>query len=739
VGDLQAWLFTVAAGVCAVGLAAAATDSGGPRVGVLLGEKAGEIERYAAEQLCGYLRKLFGIRARPTTRLPHSADVLLLIGNPETNPTVGQATARKAFPKLSEQGIVLRRLRFMGKPALLVGGGSPRATMWAVYELAGRWGVRYLLHGDVLPPRRRFYLPRVDEVMEPELPIRQWRVVNDFACGTESWGIEDYRPVLDQLAKLKFNRVFVSTYTYQPFLDLKVRGIRRKKATLWFDYHYPITDDMPGRKLFGDVPEMWNPDLPIGASYEELVAAARQHLRALMDHARRRGMECVMNADLIEFPPEFKRLLPDWREVHQLAKLTIVPGPNTAVEDPGLTELATAVLRQTVDTYPQVDFIALGMPEFRQWVEHYKRAWKALDRKYGIEKVRPLADVLAAAQERTGYPGGAERAVREVKGDIVSLYYYDRLLTDLRVMDDSHRPDVKFLIVNVAEELFPILGRILPPGAEAVHFVDYTPSRIVKRRQVLRNIPNREVPSTLQYTLHDDNTGLLPQLETGPLHKLTVELRRHGWAGFLTRYWLIGDHDPCVSYIARAAWDKSATPEDIYRDQISTVCGAAAVEDMLTVLREVEAATVLLEWHGLGLTFPVPGMMMKHWEPQPLPKEIIRVRERYRRALNAASRARKKVSGAGRKYVDYWIGRLRFGIEYLDAVEELRTAAAADADGKATEALRHAEAALAAACRGLEAYARVARDQSDRGAIAVMAEYVYRPLKAKVEELREKT
>lgn len=717
----------------------ATSDCGaGPRVGVLIGDDAEEIERYAAEQLCSYLRKLFAIRTRPATRLPRSADVLLLIGNPATNHIVGEATARKAFPKLSEQGIVLRRLRLKGKPALLVGGGSSVATMWAVYELVERWGVRYLLHGDVLPARRRFYLPRVDEVTEPQLPIRQWRVVNDFACGPESWGIEDYRPVLDQLAKLKFNRIFVSTYAYQPFLDLKAGGIRRKSATLWFDYHYPITGDMPGRKLFGDVPELWNPDLPIGASYKELVAAAQQHLRALMDHARRRGMECVMTAHLMEFPPEFKRLLPDWREVHQLQGMTIVPGPGTAVEDPGLTELATAVLRQTVGTYPQVDFIALGMPEFRQWVEHYKHAWKALDRKYGIEKVRSLVDVLAAAQERTGYPGGAQRAVQEVKGDIVSLYYYDRLLTDLRVMDDSCRPDVKFLIMSVADELFPLLDRIMPAGSEAMHFIDYTPSRIVKRRQVLRNIPSRKVPSILQYTLHDDNVGLLPQLETGPLHKLTVELRRHGWAGFSTRYWLIGDHDPCVSYIARAAWDKSATPDDIYRDQLGKACGAAAVKDMLTVLREVEDATVLLEWHGLGLTFPVPGMMMKHWEPQPLPKEIIRVRESYQRALDAALRARKKTSGAGRKYVDYWVGRLRFGVQYLDAVEKLRLSAAADADGRPADALRNAEAALAAACGGLEAYARVARDQSDRGAIAVMAEYVYRPLKAKVEELKKK-
>jgi hypothetical protein len=51
--------------------------------------------------------------------------------------------------------------------------------------------------------------------------------------------------------------------------------------------------------------------------------------------------------------------------------------------------------------------------------------------------------------------------------------------------------------------------------------------------------------------------------------------------------------------------------------------------------------------------------------------------------------------------------------------------------------LQQAENALASARRALEAYARVARDQSDRGAIATMAEYVYRPLRDKVARLQK--
>ena len=706
------------------------------QVAVIVSENAPELEHFAAEQLCDYLEKLFGIQIRPASNVSAEAEVLFLVGNLDIDVTVHQTADGAPFPPVSEQGFILRRMQFQGCPSLLICGGSPRATLWAVYELVERWGVRYLLHGDVLPAPAIFHLPDLDVVMEPTLSVRQWRVINDFACGPESWGMEDYYPMLDQLAKLKFNRILLSVWPWQPFLHYEVKGIKRESATLWFDFHYPITDDMVGRHLFDDEEEFWNPDLPRGASYEEFTAAGEQLIHNLINYAHQRGIECVIVATLTEFPPEFAPLLNDAQEVHQLAELTVVPSAETDIDDPALTELATAVLRATVDTYPEVDYVALGMPEFRQWSGLYERAWAALDAKYCISSHRSLDDVLTAATQRSTYPGGEERALQEVKGDIVALYFYDRLLNEIHALKESRCPDMKFIYNSVAEELFSLLGNLVPHGWETLNFVDYTASRIVKRREVLENVPSREHACSLIYTLHDDNVGLLPQLATGSLYELTQDLCRHGWAGFSTRYWLIADHDPCVAYLARAAWDQNVNHEDVYRDQISAVCGEECVEDMVTAFREVERTTVALEAHGLGLTFPVPGMLTKHWTPQPISDELIEDRQSYQQALDAACRAREKAQPSGQSYVDYWIGRLQFGIGYLDMIAAVRRAAIAEANQQLTEAIRHAEIALATARNALEAYANVVCDQSDRGAIAVMNEYVYRPLKDKVTALQ---
>ena len=98
----------------------------------------------------------------------------------------------------------------MNKPAMAIVGGSPAAMLWGVYELVERYGVTYLLSGDVFPENRQaFFLPEVNQVFEPTFKARWFKTMGDFAMGMEGWGMADYRPFLDQLAKLKFNRIRV--------------------------------------------------------------------------------------------------------------------------------------------------------------------------------------------------------------------------------------------------------------------------------------------------------------------------------------------------------------------------------------------------------------------------------------------------------------------------------------------------------------------------------------------------
>src|SRR5450631_1771128 len=135
------------------------------RVSVVLSKNAPELERFAATELCGYLEKLFGVNTEPAISPIANSTAVFLVGSPSTNPWI------KSFPKVSDQGIVIRNATG-SKSTLIVGGGSPKATLWAVYELAERWGVRYLLDRDALPAKARFDIPQLNIVMEPIFKVR---------------------------------------------------------------------------------------------------------------------------------------------------------------------------------------------------------------------------------------------------------------------------------------------------------------------------------------------------------------------------------------------------------------------------------------------------------------------------------------------------------------------------------------------------------------------------------------
>src|SRR5262245_43422452 len=102
-----------------------------PKVAVVVGPAPSELEHYAVDRLCDYLAKLYGIKTVPSTEVAKSAEVALVVGAPGSNPTARKALGPDGWPRLSEQGIVLKRATLEGKPALVIGGGSPRATMWA--------------------------------------------------------------------------------------------------------------------------------------------------------------------------------------------------------------------------------------------------------------------------------------------------------------------------------------------------------------------------------------------------------------------------------------------------------------------------------------------------------------------------------------------------------------------------------------------------------------------------------
>ena len=708
-------------------------------VSVVVGENAPGVEKFAASELCGYLDKLFAIHTQPVSTRAAGSKAIFLIGSPATNSRI------KTFPQVSDQGIVITRVQD-AVPTLVVGGGSPQASLWAVYELAERWGVRYLMVRDAIPARSKFKMPRLNVVMEPIFRVRAHGTTNvDFADSGEGWGFKDFRPLIDQLAKMKYNRLNVGGYAWQPYLKYEVDGIKRQTVTLWYDFHYPITPDMPGRSAFpSGMTEFWNPDLPYHGTPDQLLDAGIKLQHELIDYAHSRGMECVTSATVSEYPKEFAPVLGNSVPIHMMSQLTTTPGPETKLDDPGLHKLASTVVRATIDTYPQIDRINLAINEWRQWTDQYKQAWDALDSRYHISQVASLDQVIEASRHRAGYAWGAnftkadleKKASDEVKGDLASLYFFDWLVHDSGAVSDSKRPNMKFLYWGFAEELYPILPRVLPPNSELEVMPDNFLDHLLQRPGILKDVSGGAIRPIINLTMDDDNIGILPQMTTSALQKVLALLRETKWQGVVTRERFPGDHDTERAYLARASWDANADPEKIALEQLQAACGARCGEYLLTTMHSIDDATHVWERDDEHFAFPVPALMTKYWKAGPLPDYLEVNRKNYERGWLAAQHAVAVATPEGKSYAEFWSKRMEFSVKYIAAVQSERQAATAEAAHQPRQAVEFMNNTLASLRESLDAYASVARTQSDRGAIAVAVEYGYRRMEKKLDELK---
>jgi len=258
---------------------------------------ADDLQRSAALELQDYLQRLFKFSAEIVTTAPADPGRCFVLGL-TTAPHIQQACA--SLPILSPQGHLLRRV---APDTMILAGGGSTAVAWAVYELVERYGVRYLLHGDVFPESPgAFHLPDVDGVLEPILPLRSWRQFNDRPTGPAMWSLTQQQVFIRQIFKLKFNGIYLSLWPQHPFVDYEVRGIRRRSATLLFGQKIPIEADNIGREHLPEGPFLDNPEMLAARTFPEMLEAGRRLLNGILEAARNFGMHTAVAFQPLEFP-----------------------------------------------------------------------------------------------------------------------------------------------------------------------------------------------------------------------------------------------------------------------------------------------------------------------------------------------------------------------------------------------------------------------------------------------------
>jgi len=173
------------------------------------------LEHLAAREIRRYLYLRTGRLAPIATGVQLPAGASIVVGRKDHSTIQAlDEQLRQSISTLKPQQYVLRTVTLDGGPRVLaVVGGDAVGTLYGAYRLAERLGVRFYLHGDVVPDEKIDpALPSLDERGEALFETRGIQPFHDFPEGPDWWNTDDYKAILAQLPKLRMN--FIGLHTY---------------------------------------------------------------------------------------------------------------------------------------------------------------------------------------------------------------------------------------------------------------------------------------------------------------------------------------------------------------------------------------------------------------------------------------------------------------------------------------------------------------------------------------------
>ncbi len=173
----------------------------------------------------------------------------------------------------------------------------------------------------------------------------------------------------------------------------------------------------------------------------------------------------------------------------------------------------------------------------------------------------------------------------------------------------------------------------------------------------------------------------------------------------------------------------SVLPKNDFRDEkalselVTPMCGEGVAERLWLGFQEIDKANQLIAQNDPKLGFPAPEMLVRHLHATgPVPEWLTQVKTHFQNAMNEMYRANTRAREGSRSFTLYNAKRLEFTFHFVNAIEALHKA---HDPALRAESL---EAAMDSIYNALNSWSDVARDSSDRGGIALLNEFGYRPL-----------
>jgi len=581
-------------------------EAGEARASIVLGENSPASYSYAASELQRYFRLLTGAEVKIVSDSESTSvslgNALLLVGGPTVNKRSRDVASalRLNFTSLKPEGFFIKTSRLGKTPVVLLAGNDGFSTLYAVYELVERLGVVYRLTGDIVPPRQSsLSLPALDVRQEPAMPRRGFLLQVGGYENLTMFSLEDYRKLLDQMAKMKCNYMQFWWFAFEPWLKSSYRGVSAwlgdvsKKESGYMTWAHDgfgsrTTDDVSiGKELFKGR-RMAPPEMQNVETSDEAFAVAQGMLQKIIHYAAERGIKVWPALETATLPPNLARYCDRVGEL----PFHIIFGTFVHPLDPVNQEIQAERLKALIETYPEAEGYFLVFPEMYPELatDKYRDA---------MEKLRP--QFFRIRELRWPWIGNANSSDRLVDSN---AGYYE-LFKFLLKKRDEISPQARIGAMGIGRGYaLPLFDKLLPrniPFTDMESSGTWTPTGVPM--DYFGGMGERE--RTIEPRVDDDINMMGMQfnvMQYSKKDKIFSEGMKYGLSGFAGQLNRARGTETNSLFLTEAAWAPQLTAEDFYKRYSERIFGAKAAPAMYRAFMALEENEAHLGYYNYGFT-----------------------------------------------------------------------------------------------------------------------------------------
>ena len=577
-----------------------------------------------------------------------SGDIIVIAGKDTKPGSIISETFQDELQSLDDQSFLIKTSKTGDQTVTYIIGGGPMGTLYGTYDYIEQLGIRFYLHGDVIPDEKiTFTLPGINKTGKPLFETRGILPFHDFPEGPDWWNVEDYKAIITQLIKLKMN--FIGFHTY-PEVSNYPSGYCQAEPMVWIGNEEDIAADGTVRSAypvlhFNTRHETWG--------YENMPTSEFNCGAGELFETDYYGADYIKN--ISDWPHSESENIALFNDFGKLLSNAFSFAKHIGVK--------TCIGTETPLTVPNQLKSRLVGDNGEITREMVKDIYKGIFTR--INKTHPLDYYWLWTPEGWTWGGADEDQVSSTMED---------LQIALSALEESG-----------AETTLATCGWVLGPPGDRSGFDRILP----------KNIPvsciNREVgfapietafmeitgrPAWAIPWMEDDPALISPQFWAGRMRKDALDALNYGCTGLLGIHWRTRILGPNVSALAKAAWDQESWDDlaqrknkrdlpvdDFYLDWASAQFGQNVGKQLAKIFSSLDGAPLYDRESQTDRTANLfrtstwingPGGIIKHkegWGNLKHHFDFIEEMEHYRDSIKGAGNLER---------FDYWLNTFRF-------------------------------------------------------------------------------